>query len=1521
MRQTVMSLCAVLLGSVLWVAAAGAQTVEHIEKLRDMCLETALAVDGKPAALIVHPQALATEARTLQGTIARAIGVTLPLRLDTALTEDDLRTQHCLALGNCNDNALLGRLYAMRLDFTDSIYPGVARPNQGFDLDDDHNDVPDGWSITLHDETTHSSAYDAEVFRSAPRSVRLEGKTAEGGARAALHCAVPLPPGKYELSVWYRLQPGEKGRGTMLTYYCDAAGKLLPGSGSAVELPAAADWTQGKLPFEVPAQAVSATCILYLHGPGKVWYDDPALTAAGGTENLLGAGHPGAVVRTVHNPFGHGRNVIVLGASDAAGLKLTLSSFAGALQGPTLPRQAIIAVGDTARNSGVVPGPGPDEAARQRMAETARAQIATNAFVTVRGVLNSTRSYARNYVLTGSENWALLCRDIWRVAMAEPDPKNNAHGPMEWIFQAMEGWDLVEESPSLTDQDRLDITNHLLKIGVRNEQAYGRSVQSVNRTIADGHQLDQALCLYMHGFYFDKYYHINGHWKTMALPLIKLAEATPRVHDSCGYGPIIATDFITGEYSLKTGDLEFFKNGNCRQQARWSMLVTDNLGAGCPFGDDGAWRAGLPRELFARANWFYRDDTLKWFLKDSPPLIGGFANDRPAQKPTDLTGVVVFPLHENLYKVASTTTRDAGTGQWKAEFCPPQKAFDKLCFRSDFGDQDQYLLVDGISEISHGHRDGASVLRFTDNGRLFLTEGHYIETTPRQHNMVLVARNGQQWSPPPLVSLEHRADLPHTGLAQMLTSAYNGADWRRNILWVKEGFFVVFDELQAREAGDYDLECLWRTLGRVSLTPAGRFTVDQAGQGFSIEGTDGAAGVVREQWEGQAGNYYASYPYSNDGLVKVLRQHRRLPLQAGQRTVFSNLLHTHEGATPALQARRVADNVMLVSGPSGKWLAGVGKTDLPGVVRTDAALWLIADSGLVSVADATELVIGGKAQKLPQPSAELQVAAAKAALAKVQPAPATPPPAAREQAPAVKPLWQIALPPEPRPLSSVVDIRVGSDPAPLPASTWDPGYKIDLQSLARSWSTIVLWPEDQAPTITLDLGQPRDISRVGLRVMWTNNSARSLRYRLATAVVTAAEAAGGPYRQIASFQETGDHPIPSYPEYLQDTPGLRARYVRVKATPQPGAGLFLQGIRLWGAADAGDKRDPRYRPFGTSVITALAAGDVDGKAGDEVVYGTAGGRVAVVADGKALWSVESGARVNCLAIGNVTGDARPEVLVGNNGQQLQCYDAAGKLLWKQEFPFFWNRDGNVVWVAVADLNADGTNEIAMAGENWHYYALDGDGKTLWKFNVPHSPIEGALGDVNGDGKLEIVATDEYYSGRVLGSDGKLLYNIAITQPYMTAALAADLDGDGKAEAVIGGEDMQAHVCDGAGKVVFTANVGSIVTDLQALPGAGGNRLLVAADGLSQNLSCYGATGEALWRLDLPGSPRRLAVCGGTVAAACDDGALRLIGPTGALLGLVRFADPVEVVTPATDAAGKPFVACASGTTLMAVPTP
>jgi len=91
--------------------------------------------------------------------------------------------------------------------------------------------------------------------------------------------------------------------------------------------------------------------------------------------------------------------------------------------------------------------------------------------------------------------------------------------------------------------------------------------------------------------------------------------------------------------------------------------------------------------------------------------------------------------------------------------------------------------------------------------------------------------------------------------------------------------------------------------------------------------------------------------------------------------------------------------------------------------------------------------------------------------------------------------------------------------------------------------------------------------------------------------------------------------------------------------------------------------------------------------------------------------------------------------------------------------------------------------------------------------------------------------------------------------------------------------------------------------------------------MADNLSCYDATGQALWRLTLPGTPRQVAACGEVVAAGCNDGALRLFGGDGRALGALRLGAPVDVVTSARTASGQAVAVCASANLLTAVPVP
>jgi len=757
--------------------------------------------------------------------------------------------------------------------------------------------------------------------------------------------------------------------------------------------------------------------------------------------------------------------------------------------------------------------------------------------------------------------------------------------------------------------------------------------------------------------------------------------------------------------------------------------------------------------------------------------------------------------------------------------------------------------------------------------------------------------------------------LPKTGLLQTLSSAYNSVDWRRNVLWSKERFFIFVDRLTAREDGDYSFELLWRTLGDVTLDANGGFTTDQMGESMNITRTDPSRCMVSELLDSHGTNYYGSYPYCRDGLVKTLRQCAAPHLRAGETYTYVNALQTYTTGWAPMEVKRLSDAAVLLIGKEGRVCAGVGQGQFPGGPQTDAALWIVDEGGMLSVAGGSRFQWGEFSVSWPSGGSvevDLKSGAAMgeggpvtvtlegsrdlsgpfaAAQAAAQP-PAPQPAPAELEAQDAKVVFTAPLPPGASIVTTEAGTRVSCEPNPLPESTWVPDYKIDPQRLAYSWDAVVLWKENEKAQVTITLPMPRDISRIAVRTMWTNNSKLDIRYRLRSLSIATAATANGTYETRATFDETTEHEVPSYPEYGVDTPGLKAQCIRITAEPQEGAALFLQGIRAWGKVSETAADRPDYQRWASGPVSALCAAKLGQSGADCVVYGCRDGKLTALEQGKELWSVEAGAQVNCLAAGDLTGDGKPELLVGTNGQRLLCLDATGKELWNREFPFFWGRQGNVMWVGVGDVDADGESEVVVSCENWHYYCLDAEGKDIWSFEIEHSGMEGALGDVNGDGKLETLCGEEYYGWSVLDSAGKRLFNVGGSGPITTAALAEDLTGDGIAEAAFGAQTFDIHVRDGKGAPVMDGTMPGIITDLAALDTDGGKLLLSGADCCSHNLAAFSPDGKAAWRVTLPGAPLALASTSGRIAAGCRDGALRLIGADGKVAAEARLQGPI-----------------------------
>lgn len=217
-------------------------------------------------------------------------------------------------------------------------------------------------------------------------------------------------------------------------------------------------------------------------------------------------GPGGYNVRTLHSPFGDGRNVILLGGSDAAGVEAAVEAFlpdlAAAGGGPgelSLGHLMRIRLGVGARIEGLKPW----DQARKGMAYG----------------WNKVSELMAMYYLTGEERYA---REMLRYAfpderrlqeLRETDFIDYRDSPLaesyDYTTQYMDlFWDLIEESPVFSGQERLRVTNAIARQlnRRRQEDVYRLTPATAKILHEDMHSSYSALCLHVLGRYFQKDY-------------------------------------------------------------------------------------------------------------------------------------------------------------------------------------------------------------------------------------------------------------------------------------------------------------------------------------------------------------------------------------------------------------------------------------------------------------------------------------------------------------------------------------------------------------------------------------------------------------------------------------------------------------------------------------------------------------------------------------------------------------------------------------------------------------------------------------------------------------------------------------------------------------------------------------------------------------------------------------------------------------------------------------------------------
>ncbi len=1276
-------------------------------------------------------------------------------------------------------------------------------------------------------------------------------------------------------------------------------------------------------------------------------------------------GRNGYVIRTVHNPFGAGHNYILVGGSYAEGTMTGARAFAELVaqngKAGTLTMDRIVDLHfDRQDRYEAIPGPVSEEAAKSA-AESGHRNFFTPG--SGRSGASMVVKWGTIYQRTNDPLAGQAYHDLMQALLEyyEKDETINSEGLARydndfrdaWTWEIAVLWDLHEESGLFSEAERLQMTNLVLRLALECAayQHYDTPERiqqwAENDEIVHNHNTFPALGSYFAGRYFKEHYGlpVADGWLTVARGVFNGLRHSPKpLEDSSSYEwlPIIHVM----AYSLAEGDTTWFDEGHGREAAKQMMLVMDNSGYEARYGDSGfALSSSCIGGTMAKIAWYYQDPEILWGALHGVSGLNaslGLPFDQPynvsfaPEGPEWLAGVNYTKLPQMAYdRIHDFLEPMEPNVAW-------EDAFDKLTLRGGIGEEDEYMLIDGFSRGNHMHWDGNAILWMGKYGQPLLVDGEYIRNAPKYHSSMVIIRDGKSAPTPALAGLGRADDLDTTGYVRTWMNNYNGAEWTRRILWLKDSCFIAFDEVRADEPGDYTLRSCWIPWGEIELE-GNRATVTNDGVRMIIDNSEGAPVTTQPLRD------FATAPISR------LAQQVSVPLQQGETYRFANLIYADKEDKPRdLRLKRIGDGLFVLSGPDGNSVLAVGSgvSKIP-TIQTDAELLLIsADRFLMAGATNFQLDDYGFSSDVPV-TIEVAPQSGKAAFASAEAA-------------------QLRITSEPRFRMTVagneviandaglvtITVQPGTTHAQMPAMGMPPQLALGLQMVAGAPEVLAIaqngngdgetldmlwagagfdaplmplpvrgitsvpepsskgpadkltdsmytsstnsagWASGVTPVITLDLGQQQHIRTVVTRE-WHMAAQWDVAERICE---ISDDGFVDDIRKIdAEFNYVGDQAWGGNVNTLmQITVDQPARYVRLTISPaRKDSNVYLAEIEVQGT-ERGAAPD----------ITSIATGDINGDGEDEIVAASAGGEIkAYGRDGAELWTFKTGdgAPINQIACADVDGDGRAEVMYAAEIERVGLVSADGEELWHAKPPQFRGITSDCMTVVPADVDGDGLPEVVVGVKSWQYFAYDADGTMLWKNIIyAHSATVGYAADFDGDGKDEVVGGNAYYTLNLIDDNGERLFNAGRLGPEQTAVSSADVDGDGLPEVLCGVDGGEVVCFDGDGTVLWRTSLGDRVTRIVAvdIDGDGKDEICCAAE--SANIFALNRDGSIIWRTPVPDGAGDLAVWqspdGPVLVVSAASAGVVLLDADGAPMGAAKLGGQAENVVMAGDLA-------------------
>ena len=506
-------------------------------------------------------------------------------------------------------------------------------------------------------------------------------------------------------------------------------------------------------------------------------------------------GKGGHVVRSVHSPYGAGKNVVMVGGSDDAGVRNAVALLLKSIQpGKTITLGWTM---DIKLGEGLAP-PRPGDKVL--------------AWCNFSGDRPNDKFFGWNpisidlalYYMTGD---AAYIEDFRQLMFPERAPDRrlfdgdrmfgDAKHPLATVYHYRGHmtpliWDLVEESPVFTNAERLHMTNELL-----GQQKHLHVPSGSAGSLPGRHGIYEYLNVWTGSRYFARSYphpvwneRLERVENAFATSLATPASNTPRIQTGTVIWPI-------EEFALYSGAAHYFEPGGvfAQRMEKWLFL-----------GDEAAGRSWNYQMLHAAADALRDGRFLKARAIPSDALsrfrIGqSYLSDVQPQELTGLTGLRSFKM----WKPNHSRLRMS---------VPLDEAFEFLIFRSSLDASRQHLFLYGYYEGSKSSPRVNSILNYQHHGVLLLRRG--------QRSAVVVRKDGMRESAPSnAAALKCIEDIGSLAYARTEVPDHDFGRWERSLFILKERCLVVFDRLVVREHGNYEVSVKWHAASSPKPGPDG----------------------------------------------------------------------------------------------------------------------------------------------------------------------------------------------------------------------------------------------------------------------------------------------------------------------------------------------------------------------------------------------------------------------------------------------------------------------------------------------------------------------------------------------------------------------------------------------------------------------------------------------------------------------------------------------------------------------------